>query len=155
MVHHQPAGARRAATMEWPMRPVARAAAAAAVLATLLAACTPRGVQTGAASPAAAGAPRLGAGIGRIVSIRPVAAQPAAGTGDIRANVLAALGGGAARTPGGRGQSFEFIVRQDNGETVSVVQTNDGDFRPGQLVVLQQGSRTRLARAAPPHASGA
>ncbi|MCX7382842.1 MAG: glycine zipper 2TM domain-containing protein [Alphaproteobacteria bacterium] len=76
---------------------------------------------------------------------------------DPRANVLGAIGGaiigglagnaveGAAST----GTAVEFIIREDTGHTISVVQTNEEQFRPGERVVLTRGARTRIARAAP------
>ena len=46
------------------------------------------------------------------------------------------------------GGSVEFIIREDSGQTISVVQSNEENFRPGERVVLTRGSRTRLGRAA-------
>ncbi|MDR3663983.1 MAG: hypothetical protein P4L86_26950, partial [Mycobacterium sp.] len=64
--------------------------------------------------------------------------------------ILGAVGGPAGN---GAGQGaaevvFEFIVREDNGQTLSVVQTNAADLRPGERVVLSLGTRARLSRAA-------
>lgn len=109
---------------------------------------------------------------GVIVSMRPVTVQggqsgvgtlggAAAGGvagsfigGDPRMNILGAIGGaiigglagsaveGSART----GNAVEFIIREDTGQTISVVQTNEEGFQSGERVVLTRGARTRIAR---------
>lgn len=76
---------------------------------------------------------------------------------DPRANVLGAIGGAivggiagtAVENAANSGVAVEFIIREDNGQTISVVQTNEDQFRPGERVVLTRGARTRIARAAP------
>lgn len=76
---------------------------------------------------------------------------------DPRANVLGAIGGAllgglagsAVENSASSGVAVEFIIREDNGHTISVVQTNEDQFRPGERVVLTRGARTRIARAAP------
>ena len=85
---------------------------------------------------------------GIIVSCRPIAA--AAAGGDVRGAILGAVGGPAGNGAGqGAAEAvFEFIVREDNGQTLSVVQTNAAGLRPGERVVLSMGTRTRLSRAA-------
>ena len=40
----------------------------------------------------------------------------------------------------------EFIVRVDDGATLSIVQTNEPGFRTGDRVVILRDDRTRLAR---------
>jgi outer membrane lipoprotein SlyB len=78
------------------------------------------------------------------------------GRNDIRANILGAVGGalvgglvGAmAENAASTGTAVEFIIQEDNsGSPISVVQTNEDNFHPGDRVVLSRGSRTRLARA--------
>ncbi len=76
---------------------------------------------------------------------------------DPRANVLGAIGGAiiggiagnAVENSASTGSAVEFIIREDNGQTISVVQTNEDQFRPGERVALTRGARTRIARAAP------
>lgn len=117
---------------------------------------------TGVLGLAACAAPSAGsAEIGRtasvahgtIVSMRPVAAL---GTGDDpRADILGAVGGvvvgglagAAAERDAGRSAAAEFIIHEDNGHTISVVQNDESHFRPGDRVVLTRGARTRIARA--------
>ena len=77
------------------------------------------------------------------------------GNNDVRANILGAILGGIAgavagnaiESSAGQGQATEFIIREDNGNTVSVVQTNGQDFRVGDRVVLTLGARTHIAHA--------
>ena len=74
-----------------------------------------------------------------------------------RGNALGALGGaligGIAGTVLENGanqrQAVEFIIQEDSGQTISVVQSNEENFRPGDRVVLTRGARTRLG-----HVSG-
>jgi outer membrane lipoprotein SlyB len=79
------------------------------------------------------------------------------GHGDPRAGVLGVIGGAiiggiagnAIERSATTGQAVEFIIRQDDGQTISVVQTNEDNFHPGERVVLTRGARTRIGRAAP------
>ena len=109
---------------------------------------------------------------GVIVSMRPVTIQSQSGVGtlggaaaggvagsfiggDPRVNILGAIGGaiigGLAGTAVDRsvntGEAMEFIIREDDGQTVSVVQTNEARFQSGERVVLTRGARTRIGRA--------
>jgi len=106
-------------------------------VAAALAACTP-------ASPPNTGPDTSrteAVSYGVIASMRPVAAP--AGN-QVRNNILVAIGFSDAAAPG---PAVEFIIRDDGGNAVSVVQTNDDNFRPGERVVLTHGARTRIARA--------
>jgi outer membrane lipoprotein SlyB len=78
------------------------------------------------------------------------------GRNDVRGNILGAVGGAvvgglvgyAAENAVSTGQAIEFIIQEDNASApISVVQTNEDNFRPGERVVLSRGSRTRIARA--------
>ena len=76
---------------------------------------------------------------------------------DPRANILGAVAGAivggvagsAAEGSLSQGTAVEFVIREDNGRTITVVQTNEDNFQPGERVVLSRGARTRIARAAP------
>ena len=65
--------------------------------------------------------------------------------GDVRDTILGAMGTAAGP---GADPAFEFILREDTGQTISVVQANEEGLRPGERVVLSMGARTRLSRAA-------
>ena len=78
------------------------------------------------------------------------------GRNDIRGNILGAVGGvlvgGLVGNVGGgtvsTGQVFEFIIQEDNASApISVVQTNEDNFHPGERVALSRGARTTVARA--------
>jgi outer membrane lipoprotein SlyB len=90
--------------------------------------------------PTAAALPPA-ANLGIIVSMRAIPSDSNA-----TARVLGAVGGGGATGPA-EGAIYEFIVREDNGQTVSVVQPNDAQFRPGDRAILLGGPQARLARA--------
>jgi outer membrane lipoprotein SlyB len=138
-------------------------AAASAVLATLLAACATHHTSTTSASQ---GIGRVsGALSGTIVAMRPLAAQARnaggasfLGASAVRTTILGAIGGGvaggAAASQIDDGRAVEFIIRQDDGETVSIVQANEDNFRLGERVAIARGARARLARGAPPPLPG-
>jgi outer membrane lipoprotein SlyB len=104
-------------------------------LALGVAGCAPARTDAVRAEPAL-----VPAGGGVIVSMRPmtVAASNA---------ILVALNEGSAARGARPAAAVEFIVRVDGGRTVSVVQPDAGNFRPGQRVVLTGGTRTRVAAA--------
>ena len=88
---------------------------------------------------AARPAPRGLAGQGVILSARQVILQVAGGEN----GVLGALG-----APASEGfdmaPATEFIVRQDNGKVISVIEPVPNQFLPGQHVRIQHGVQTRL-----------
>lgn len=115
----------------------------AAALAALLglAACT--GANPAAVAPAAVSRAPVRPAAGVIVSARPVAAARAGG---VEGSILGAVGAPAA---GGAGAAAcEFIVREDDGRTLSVVQAPAAGLQPGRRVVVSAGVRTRLMPAA-------
>jgi outer membrane lipoprotein SlyB len=94
------------------------------------------------APPAFADADRSSEGTvspGVIVSVRPVTAAPA----DTRRSILGAMGAAAAEP---RGSMAEIIVREDDGRTVSLMQTGAGNFRAGERILLTRGAGARIAR---------
>jgi outer membrane lipoprotein SlyB len=110
---------------------------------------------------------------GTIVGMRPVAVQGTrtgigAGAGAVGGGLIGSTIGGdwRARTVGGvvgalaggiagaviedgvtRGNAMEFIIRDDSGQTRSVIQTNELGLTVGDRVVITQGDRVRLSRA--------
>jgi outer membrane lipoprotein SlyB len=73
---------------------------------------------------------------GTLIAIRPVRAS---------APILAALGdagAGGGESPGSH--TAEFILRDETGRTISVVQGDTGAFSPGQRVVIQRVPRARI-----------
>jgi hypothetical protein len=80
------------------------------------------------------------AGTGTILSMRPV--EPHAGVEPLRAALLA---DGSGQDDDNRAL-VEFIVRADDGATLSIVQSNAAGFRKGDHVSIVRGDRTRLAR---------
>ena len=152
-------------------RPLLPAGALVALLG--VSACAPTNTNS-TYSSAAIGQPAA-IGHGTIISMRPVIVKnPNTGLGattgavaggaigstiggDWRANVLSAVGGAlvggvvgnAVENQTGTGQAVEFIIREDDGQTISVVQTNEDNFQPGERVTLVFGDRTRLTRGGP------
>jgi len=78
--------------------------------------------------------------VGVILSMRAVSRYPT------QAPQLTAFRGdsGAAKEPGGAALT-EFIVRADDGATLSIVQPNDLKFRAGDRVVIMHAAQTHLA----------
>lgn len=58
----------------------------------------------------------------------------------------ALLADGAAGEPQGREPLVEFIIRADDGETLSIVQGNEPGFHAGDRVVILRDDRTHLTR---------
>src|SRR4051794_13223640 len=71
---------------------------------------------------------------GTILSMREV--TPQTGSAAWRAGFLAASGASGAAIDGGNGGLVEFIVRTDDGSTLSVVQPNTPGFRAGDRVII-------------------
>lgn len=84
--------------------------------------------------------------------------------GDWRSQALMGIGGAIVGGLAGnaieggvtRGSAIEFVVREDRGGDIAVVQTNEDALQVGDRVVVNRGERTRLSRAAggPPPGSG-
>ncbi len=85
--------------------------------------------------------------------------------GDWRSNALAGLGGAligglaGSAVEGGvsRGNAIAFVVREDRGGDIEVVQTNEEALQAGDRVVITRSDRVRLSRATggPPQQIGA
>ena len=84
---------------------------------------------------------------GVIVSMRPIADSAPAGP-DMRATILGAVGHADAARASLLHAAYEFIIREDDGRTLTVVQTNEAQLRPGDRIALSLAARTRLTRAA-------
>jgi len=157
--------------MPVPSRAMSRLAAAVAAAAMLaVGACAPRNTNTTYTGADIGRSAEVSYGV--IVSMRPVTIQggrtgigtlggAAAGAtagsfigGDPRMHILGAIGGAivgglagtAVESSATTGQAVEFIIREDTGQTISVVQTNEEGFQPNERVVLTRGARTRIAR---------
>lgn len=87
-------------------------------------------------------------GRGVIVAVRPVtfpqAAAPDPQRPDPRRNVLALL---SAAPPATGRMADEFIVREDGGRILSIVQPPMPGLQPGRPVTVQRGARTRILPA--------
>jgi outer membrane lipoprotein SlyB len=98
-----------------------------------LAGCAPANPPKPAVQPASVA-------MGTILSTRAVNSH--AGSDSVRAALLA---GGSAPGDGDR-SLVEFIVRADDGATLSIVQSNESGLRNGDRVTILRDDRTRLAR---------
>ena len=79
------------------------------------------------------------------------------GRNDPRGNILGAVAGAvvgglvgnAVENSANTGTAVEFIIQEDGAaQPISVVQTNEENFRPGERVLLTRGARTRLSHVA-------
>ena len=113
-----------------------RIARLAAVIVLSASACAP--ASTSVVSAAAPAAPAGGPDGGVIVTIRPMTAASD--------RILLALNEGGATRAGRSAPAMEFIIRENDGRTISVVQTDADGFQPGERVTLTGGARTRIAR---------
>jgi outer membrane lipoprotein SlyB len=157
-------------TMRVPTRPLPLLAALALI--ALVPACAPQNTGSTVSASAMGGAAHVS--YGTIVGSRPVQVQGSgrgvgtiggavaggvAGSfigGDWRSNALAGLGGALLGGLAGnaieggvtRGTAIEFIVREDRGGDIAVVQTNEEGLQVNDRVVITRGDRVRLSRAA-------
>jgi outer membrane lipoprotein SlyB len=78
-----------------------------------------------------------------------VAMRPQAGTdNEMRDRILGAIGDGGQAARGiGSAASVEFIIRGDDGQTISVVQSDEAHFHPGERVILAGGEHSRIVPA--------
>ncbi|HYF07110.1 MAG TPA: hypothetical protein VD970_05770 [Acetobacteraceae bacterium] len=67
--------------------------------------------------------------------------------GAVAGAVIGGLAGTAVEEGVTSGQAVQYLIRQDSGADIQVVQTNELGFRPGDRVAISQGDRVRLARA--------
>jgi outer membrane lipoprotein SlyB len=150
--------------------PLAAALALAAL--TGLAACAPQ--RTGETFTRNQMGQAASVSFGTVVAMRPVQVQGSSGVGttagavaggvagsfiggDWRSNVLAGIGGaivggvaGSAIERGAtQGQAVEFVIREDRGSDIAVVQTNEEALQVGERVMVSRGSMTRVTRASP------
>jgi outer membrane lipoprotein SlyB len=155
-------------------RPSLLPLAAMLVLLAGLAACAPANTNTTYSAADIGRAARVS--YGTIISMRPVVVQGQntglgaiggaavggvagsfIGRSDPRANILGAvagavvggLAGNAIEGSASTGNAVEFIIQEDGAsQPISVVQTNEDNFQPGQRVMLTRGARTRLSHVA-------
>ena len=66
--------------------------------------------------------------------------------GIVGGGLAGAAVGTVAETQLTSGTAVEFLIKVDGGQTISVIQTNEDNFRAGERVTISQGSRARLAR---------
>lgn len=112
---------------------------AVAVTLALVAACAP----TRPPAPVASAPSALPGQYGVILAERPV---PATGAGDVRGQILARLGDAVVLPAAAGLPREEFIVRTDDGRTLSVVQDNPQRLRPGERILVGGTEATRLVR---------
>jgi len=106
-----------------------------ALLGSVLAACTP----PPSAPPQATA---TSASTGTILAIRPIAATIT--TAPMRSALLMNASTNAAS--GNNASMMEFIVRDVDGNTISIVQANDAGLSVGDRVVIQRTPSARLVR---------
>jgi outer membrane lipoprotein SlyB len=86
---------------------------------------------------------------GIIASLRPVTQSGPHGTATgPGASILAAIGVGVPTGTGAAPSEAEFVIRADDGRTLSIMQANDKNFRAGQRVALRGGPRMQVVSLA-------
>lgn len=74
--------------------------------------------------------------------------------GDVRTNIIGAVGGAVVGGIAGsaiegaatQGKAIEFIIKQDNGQTLAVVQPNEESLKAGDRVLVLRSDKVRLIR---------
>ncbi|MGH7079870.1 MAG: hypothetical protein ACREFU_17465 [Acetobacteraceae bacterium] len=91
---------------------------------------------------------------GTIIAERAVDAPAGAAATDLRSSILTAIGAVRPAAPGPAAQSgddpetgteTEFIIREDDGGTISVIEGDAARFRRGERVMIIRGPETKLA----------
>lgn len=113
-----------------------------AIAGRLAAVALPFAVASCAAVPSAPapGAQAAAVGAATVLAVRPIAAIATEDAAGWRAALLS--GAGESGGPAPAGSLAEFIVRVDDGATLSIVQANDAGLRVGERVVLARPSAT-------------
>jgi outer membrane lipoprotein SlyB len=123
--------------------PIRNGLRAALLPALVLASCAP------APKPVAAIPQSVPLEYGTIASLRPVLQAAPGGMGtDPGARIFAAIGVGIPTGAGTAPGETEFVVRADDGRTLSIMQANDRSFRAGQRVALRGGARMQVVSLA-------
>jgi outer membrane lipoprotein SlyB len=99
---------------------------------------------TNTANPATAIPHSVSTGEGIILSLRAVAVRDE--RDPWRVALLADTSGAATAVNDGNSRLTEFIVRIDDGSTISVVQNNEPGFRVGDRVRVVRDGHTHIAR---------
>jgi outer membrane lipoprotein SlyB len=105
-------------------------------------ACTPANLNTSSAGTAVPDHATVS--LGTILSMRTVTAPD--GGSPLQAGLLADAGGAMTPNDTSNRPVMEFIVRQDDGAIISIVQSNQLGFSPGDRVSILRDNRARLAR---------
>ncbi len=92
----------------------------------------------------------IGAGAGAIAG--GTAGSSVGGNG--RSNIIGAVGGAviggiagaAAENAATSGVAYEFVVEQDNGQIIGIVQSNEQNLAVGEKVLISRSDRARLIR---------
>jgi hypothetical protein len=98
---------------------------------------------TNRATPAAAIVRPVPSSAGTILSLRAIG--PRSERDPWRVALLADASGAPAAVDDGNGQLTEFIIRLDDGSTISVVQTNELGFRAGDRVTVMHDGHAHIA----------
>lgn len=106
----------------------------------LIAGCAPA-INATAPAPGSSSVPFSA---GTILSMRAVATP--AGSAPWRAALLAAASGTGGAGSNSAAPLIEFIVRADDGATLSIVQSNNLDLHKGDRVVIRYEATAQLAR---------
>ena len=108
---------------------------------TLMAGCAP-------ATPVATApvSPSVPFSAGTILSMRAVSTPPGSAPAPWRAALLAAATGTGNTANDPSAPLIEFIVRADDGATLSIVQSNNLDLHKGDRVVIRYEPTAQLAR---------
>jgi hypothetical protein len=108
-----------------------------------MAGCAP---STPVATAPPPGSPSVPFSAGTILSMRAVAAPAGSAPAPWRAALLAAASGTGSMPSDPAATLIEFIVRVDDGATLSIVQANNLDLHNGDRVVIRYQPTARLAR---------
>lgn len=67
--------------------------------------------------------------------------------GTVAGAVIGGITGAAVEEGVTSGHAIRYLVREDYGPDIEIIQTNEPGFQPGDRVAISRGNRVRLARA--------
>lgn len=87
-----------------------------------------------------------GAGVGAVAGSTAGDSIEASIAGAIVGAVAGAVAGGAAEGAATKGTASEFIIKQENGQTIAIVQTNEDNIQVGDKVLILRSGTTKVVK---------
>lgn len=87
-----------------------------------------------------------GAGVGAVAGSTAGDSVEASIAGAIIGAVAGGVAGGAMEQSATKGKAAEFIIKQENGQTIAIVQTNEDNIKVGDKVLILRSGTTKIVK---------